>query len=99
MNRRVLIVLACALVAVSQAQSRRAAMFTEVVGSVQVVVDTQDEWSTRVQPKLDSRGRIELEGVVLSEDNLLGTGRHFSLFYDEEEDEREEEAYHGRRGR
>src|SRR5690606_19806722 len=54
-------------------------------GDVQVVVETQDEWSTRVEPRLGS-GSMGLRGVRLVEDNLLGTGRHLSFFYDDDVD-------------
>lgn len=57
-------------------------------GDVQVVVDTQDEWSTRIEPRLRFDGGLEFEGMRLREDNLLGTGRHISLFLDREEEER-----------
>lgn len=50
-------------------------------GSVHVIVDTQDEWSTRVQPQLGSDGGFALTGVRLREDNLLGRGQHLSVFY------------------
>lgn len=56
--------------------------------SIRVVVDTQDEWSTRVQPEIDSRDGIKLNGITLVEDNLLGTGRRVALFYDRENDQR-----------
>jgi len=51
-------------------------------GSHQVVVRTQDEWSTRVEVRLESRsGMPQLTGLALREDNLAGSGRHLSLFY------------------
>ena len=56
--------------------------------SVQVVVDTQDEWSTRIQPEVDSRDGLELSGITAVEDNIFGTGRHVALFYDRENDQR-----------
>jgi hypothetical protein len=57
-------------------------------GEVQVVVDTQDEWSTRVDPRIRSNGGLQLRGLRLREDNLAGTGRHLSLFVDREGEER-----------
>ncbi|HUE97270.1 MAG TPA: hypothetical protein VMN39_11455, partial [Longimicrobiaceae bacterium] len=57
-------------------------------GTVHVRVETRDEWSTRVQPRLETDGRIQFRGIELVEDNLVGTGRHLSLFYDREDDQR-----------
>lgn len=60
----------------------------EESGHVQVVVDTQDEWSTRAQPYVRAdEGAVELIGLRAVEDNLLGTGQHISLFFDREDDE------------
>ena len=56
-------------------------------GQVQVIVATRDEWSTRVEPRLGSRGTAGFEGIRLVEDNVLGRGRHFSLFYELEDRE------------
>lgn len=50
-------------------------------GSIHVVVDTRDEWSTRIEPRIRSSGGWILEGIRVREDNLLGTGRHVSAFY------------------
>jgi hypothetical protein len=57
-------------------------------GDVQVVVDTHDEWSMRIEPRIGSGGVAGLRGLRLVEDNLAGTGRHLSLFYDREEEDR-----------
>jgi hypothetical protein len=57
-------------------------------GSVMVIVDTQDEWSARIEPRVESRGGVRLQGLRLVEDNLAGTGRHMGLFFDREEEER-----------
>ncbi len=57
-------------------------------GRVQVIVDTRDEWSTRIEPRIGSRGTMGFEGIRIVEDNVLGTGRHFSLFYEREDEER-----------
>lgn len=51
-------------------------------GGVEVIVETRDEWSTRVEPSTGTGGVLGLRGVRLVEDNLGGTGRHLSLFYD-----------------
>jgi hypothetical protein len=55
-------------------------------GSVHVIVDTQDEWSTRVEARVGSGGAMGLKGLRLREDNLLGTGQHVSLFYRSDEE-------------
>ncbi len=56
-------------------------------GTVQVRVDTQDEWSTRVEPRVASGDDVGLTGIRLVEDNLVGTGQHLGLFYDRENGE------------
>ena len=59
-------------------------------GSYHVVVDTQDEWSTRARVKVGVRDRRpELRGARLRESNLVGTGQAAELFYLEEEEVRE----------
>lgn len=50
-------------------------------GTVDVVVSTRDEWSTRVEPQLESGGTLALSGIELRENNLLGTGTRVSAFY------------------
>lgn len=50
-------------------------------GGYHVVVDTEDEWSTRVEARLDLSGQIRLEGLDVRERNLLGTGRELGVFY------------------
>lgn len=57
-------------------------------GTIEVVVDTRDEWSTRIEPSVGSNDGIEFEGIELVEDNLLGYGNHVSLFYEVEEEQR-----------
>lgn len=56
-------------------------------GDVQVLVDTRDEWSTRVEPRVDSDGGVGLRGLRLVEDNVLGTGQHLGIFYEREHEE------------
>lgn len=56
-------------------------------GSIHVIVDTEDEWSTRVQVKVGSGGTLGVEGVRVREDNLIGTGQHLSAFYINDEEE------------
>ncbi|HET6763006.1 MAG TPA: hypothetical protein VFH27_05020, partial [Longimicrobiaceae bacterium] len=46
-------------------------------GSYHVVVQTRDEWSTRLEARV--RGG-ELGGLELREDNLFGTGQHLSAY-------------------
>lgn len=46
-----------------------------------VIVDTEDEWSTQVEAKLDLTGGMKLEGLDLRERNLMGTGRELGVFY------------------
>jgi hypothetical protein len=48
-------------------------------GSYHVLVETRDEWSTRLEAQME--GGVGLRGVELREDNLLGTGQHVSAFY------------------
>jgi hypothetical protein len=49
--------------------------------SYHVVVDTRDEWSTRIQPQTGPGTGLQLTGIALREDNLLGTGRKATAFY------------------
>ncbi|MDB4950417.1 MAG: hypothetical protein JWM27_3066 [Gemmatimonadetes bacterium] len=62
-------------------------------GSYHVVVQTRDEWSTRLEAQV--RGSAELSGVELREDNLLGTGQHVSAFVWDEHGERVYGASYG----
>ena len=57
--------------------------------TVQVIVDTRDEWSTRVDVRLGTRRGLTLEGLRLTEDNLLGTGQTVGAFFFEREVTRE----------
>lgn len=47
-------------------------------GGYHVIVDTQDEWSTKAEVQADGGG---LEGGEIQEANLLGTGQRLELFY------------------
>lgn len=49
-------------------------------GSYHVIVDTDDEWSTRIAPQVDSHGG-GLSGLELREDNLLGTGQQVNAYF------------------
>ncbi|MDQ3389531.1 MAG: hypothetical protein M3483_08515, partial [Gemmatimonadota bacterium] len=51
-------------------------------GSHRVIVETRDEWSTRIEPQVDSRGG-GLVGVEVREENLLGTGQRVTAFWGE----------------
>lgn len=54
-------------------------------GTHHVFVATRDEWSTRVDVRFGSGGGLNLEGVRITEDNLLGTGQSLGAFYFERE--------------
>jgi hypothetical protein len=54
-------------------------------GSYHVIVDTRDEWSTRVEPRTGPGTGLQLTGISIREDNLLGTGRQASAFYLEDQ--------------
>ena len=54
-----------------------------------VIVDTQDDWSTRVDLRLRVDEGLRLEGVSLNEENLLGTGQRLGVFFFEREVTRE----------
>ena len=49
--------------------------------TVHVLIDTRDEWSLRVEPRVGGGGASGLTGLRVREDNLLGTGTHVSAFY------------------
>jgi hypothetical protein len=61
-------------------------------GSIHVVVETRDDWSTRVEVGSESGTGFRVNGVALRETNLLGTGRQAALFYVES---RHEKVYGG----
>lgn len=50
-------------------------------GAHEVVVDTRDDWSTRVDVKVRINDGFELEGLSLNEANLLGTGQNVGVFF------------------
>lgn len=58
-------------------------------GSYHVVVDTQDEWSTQVDVRIGTDEGLAFQGARLREANLLGTGRSVTVFYREDDVERE----------
>jgi uncharacterized protein YciU (UPF0263 family) len=50
-------------------------------GSNHVVVDTQDDWSTKVEVQMEQGTGMRPSGFRVREDNLFGTGRRVSAFY------------------
>jgi hypothetical protein len=50
-------------------------------GSWHVIVDTQDEWSTRIDLRVSSDDGLAVEGIGLDEVNLLGTGQALDVYY------------------
>jgi hypothetical protein len=57
-------------------------------GSYHVIVDTRDEWTTRIEPQTGPGTGLQLTGIALREDNLLGTGRQAAAFYLEDRESR-----------
>lgn len=58
-------------------------------GDWQVSVNTQDDWSTRVDVRLRVDEGLQLEGISLNEENLIGTGQRLGAFFFEREVTRE----------
>jgi hypothetical protein len=58
-------------------------------GRYVIRVLTQDNWSTRVDFRLRVDGGVQLEGVSVNEQNLLGTGQRIGAFFFEREITRE----------
>jgi hypothetical protein len=58
-------------------------------GGYHVIVDTEDEWSTQVEARVDLSSGFNLEGLHVRERNLLGTGREVGVFYSAIEASRE----------
>ena len=50
-------------------------------GTHRVIVTTRDEWSLRVEPRIEEGMRFT--ALTVQEENLLGTGRQVSAFYRE----------------
>ena len=50
-------------------------------GDYYVYVETQDEWSTRVDARFRFDDGFELSGASVNEENLLGTGQTVGVFY------------------
>ncbi|MGD8279408.1 MAG: hypothetical protein PVH00_15325, partial [Gemmatimonadota bacterium] len=52
-------------------------------GSHHVIVDTHDDWSTRLDVRVRLDGTFRFEGFKLAELNLFGTGQTLGVFYRE----------------
>ncbi len=50
-------------------------------GTYDVIVDTQDDWTLRFEPRLVFGDRVEFTGIVLEERSILGTGRALMFAY------------------
>ena len=50
-------------------------------GSFHVIVDTQDEWSTKADVRLDLNDGVGLDALRVQESNLAGTGQYAEIFY------------------
>jgi hypothetical protein len=50
-------------------------------GTYYAFVETQDEWSTRLDMRVRFDNGFEIEGAAINEENLLGTGQTLGLFY------------------
>jgi hypothetical protein len=62
-------------------------------GSYHVLVDTQDEWSTKVDLRLRFQDGVDFEGIRLRETNLLGTGQTLGFFHQSHRAERQYGAF------
>jgi hypothetical protein len=51
-------------------------------GTMQIRIDTRDEWSTQIKPTVRASGTA-LTGLWLSEDNLFGTGNHLGAWFNQ----------------
>jgi len=58
-------------------------------GTQHVVVDTQDEWTTKVDLGFQVDDGPELTGVSISEENLLGLGIGVGFFFREKKEQRD----------
>lgn len=50
-------------------------------GSYHVLVDTQDEWSTKAEMQLDLSGGVTVEGLRIEEANVAGTAQYVDVFF------------------
>lgn len=53
-------------------------------GTQHVVVDTQDEWTTKVDLGFDFEDGLRFTGVSLAEENLMGRGMLLRFFFEED---------------
>lgn len=58
-------------------------------GSWHVVVDTKDEWTTKLQVDVRFEEGLEFRGIELAEENLLGRGLLVGVFFREFEEQRD----------
>ncbi|MFC1661092.1 BamA/TamA family outer membrane protein [Gemmatimonadota bacterium] len=58
-------------------------------GSHHVVVDTQDEWTTRVDLGIRFDGGLKIDGAEFTEENLLGRGLLVRVFFQEDDEQRD----------
>ena len=56
-------------------------------GTHHVIVETRDDWSTRLEPQLEGGGAT-LTGLELREENLMGRGQSVSAYFKEHQEER-----------
>jgi hypothetical protein len=58
-------------------------------GTRHVIVDTQDEWTTKLDLGLTFDDGLNFEGISLTEENFLGRGVLFGMFYHERKERRD----------
>jgi len=62
-------------------QDALVAVESVVAGHVNILVRTQDSWTTRIGVRFGSAGGENTSGIALSEINILGTGKRLKLEY------------------
>jgi len=58
-------------------------------GTQHVVVDTQDEWTTKVDVGLEFDNGFRFKGVSLAEENFLGRGMLLRFFFEEDREQQD----------
>ena len=58
-------------------------------GDWHVLVDTKDEWTTKLDVRMNLEEGVEFRGVELAEENLLGRGLLLGVFYREHDERRD----------
>lgn len=58
-------------------------------GSQHIVVDTQDEWTTRVDMGFRFANGLQFTGAGIAEENLFGRGMRVRFFYQEDKEQRD----------